>query len=220
MIAVWRLRNLRCDADFCGFPWFPRLISDSLSSFTGIVELLLLSATASQLRGDVTIHYVHWFSFFSALCCFQGSLDQSLQNFRATCRSTSLIFKEQAGLLLGREWEEVVVSKCLQTYCFYFVNFAGSIGLAKTQAGHCNDASSQYKITGKHRESGELTWRHELRDFDESHRCHVQAIYYTTSEFKDCWGEVPQSSTGMAIESLLQTGRPDNLLASTFKRTW
>lgn len=89
-------------------------------------------------------------------------------------------------MLLGREWEEVVVSKCLQTYCFYFVNFAGSIGLAKTQAGHCNDASSQYKITGKHRESGELTWRHELRDFDESHRCHVQAIYYTTSEFKDC----------------------------------
>lgn len=42
----------------------------------------------------------------------------------------------------------------------------------------------------------------------------------TASEFHDCWGEVPQSSTGMAIESLLQTGGPDNLLASTFKRTW
>lgn len=38
-------------------------------------------------------------------------------------------------------------------------------------AGHCYDTSSQYKITGKHRESGELTWR-----------------------------EVPQSSAGMAIE--------------------
>eukprot|EP00435_Cladocopium_sp_Y103_P045984 s99_g13.t1 len=38
-------------------------------------------------------------------------------------------------------------------------------------AGHCYDTSSQYKITGKYRESGELTWR-----------------------------EVPQSSGGMAIE--------------------
>ena len=34
---------------------------------------------------------------------------------------------------------------------------------AATEAGHCYDTSSQYKITGKHRESGELTWRHDLR---------------------------------------------------------
>ena len=94
------------------------------------------------------------------------------------------------------------------------MNLSGSIGpngrLVKTQAGHCNDASSQYKITGKHRESGELTWRHELRDFDESHRWMPCSSNYTASEFKDCSGEVPQSSTGMAIESLLQTEWPDN----------
>ena len=45
--------------------------------------------------------------------------------------------------------------------CFFFTSWVGD--RKATEAGHCYDTSSQYKITGKHRESGELTWRHDLR---------------------------------------------------------
>lgn len=145
MIAVWRLRNLRCDVmqifvdfrDFHDWSWIPFLpLLLRIATYCWIVELLLLSATASQLRGDVTtlcsliflLFRISWhaqsqgwfnvrFNGMFQLCCFQGSLDQSLQNFPAACRSTNLIFKEQAGLLLGRKWEEVAVSKCLCELC-------------------------------------------------------------------------------------------------------
>eukprot|EP00434_Breviolum_minutum_P011595 symbB.v1.2.010227.t1/scaffold667.1/size175007/10 len=84
---------------------------------------------------------------------------------QAACQALSP--SSWTGSLIWTELPQVRHATPLPLNKEYKLNFQRAGRLA----GHCNDASSQYKITGKHRESGELTWR-----------------------------EVPQSSTGMAIE--------------------
>lgn len=86
-------------------------------------------------------------------------LNQTLcQTLSPSCWSGSLVWTELPHV---RQTVPLPLSK------EYKLNFQRAGRLA----GHSYDTSSQYKITGKHRESGELTWR-----------------------------EVPQSSGGMAIE--------------------